>query len=102
MPTGTKAGKGALPYLSTAGELVIPQDSMGRYKHWQRATARPGRMPFTVPQILAELNAPLSTWKRHTYAADLSPAAHAKFCKGTIQQGDGFVFCTDCARHQEQ
>ena len=96
--TGTKTSRGTKPRITEKGELVIPQDALGRYRYWQRESAPASRRPFTLWQILSELDAPLKSWKRYAYAENLDPESHSKFCKGAVQRGDGFVFCVDCGR----
>jgi hypothetical protein len=99
---GTRPSKGAMPYLTENGELVIPANCLGRYKHWQRDSAPASRKPHNIWQILAELDAPLKAWKRYAYAENLSPENHERFCKGAAQQGDGFLYCVGCGRYQEK
>lgn len=89
---GTKPTKGSNAYLTESGELVIPLNAP---KRWQYA-----RGGWNIPQILAELDAPLRAWRLHAYAGNLAPENHQKFCQGAVQQGNGFVFCVDCGRYQ--
>lgn len=102
MTTGTKTGTGNVAYLTDSGDLIIPQDALGRYRYWQHDSAPANRKPFSIWQILVELDAPLKAWKRYAYAENLAPANHSKFCKGAVSQGDGFVFCADCGRYEEK
>ena len=75
-------------YLDEHGELRVPLTISKRSRK-------------TNVEYLAALNAPLKTWMRHAYEGNLTEKAHRSYCKGEAGEGDGFKYCTTCARYQE-
>lgn len=80
----------APPYLTTSNELVIPTFTSEHFRWWQNGQS--------VWQTLAELNAPLATWRRQAVnrGESLLSAEHGEWCGGSVQTGNGFVFCVEC------
>jgi hypothetical protein len=83
------------PYLTPNGELRIPRDAPQRYKWWAGGEQ-------SIWQTLAEIDAPLKTWRQYAYAsADLSTPAHADRCEGVVVSREGFAYCAICGRYKE-
>lgn len=84
------------PYLTEEGELRIPLNTLPRFRWWQEG----GQSVWTT---LAELGAPLGTWRRHAVNRGdfLFSAIHCEWCKGDVLAGDGFAFCVECGGYAE-
>jgi len=75
--------------LSENGELITPTNALYQYRYWQ------GGQPLVA--TLAELSAPLATWRRYAAQSDdLLSGEHAKRCRGEVSQAAGVVYCADC------
>ncbi|MFN0107408.1 MAG: hypothetical protein ACKVZH_01020 [Blastocatellia bacterium] len=86
---------GPLPYLTEGSELRIPFNTLPRFRWWQA-----GQPIWTT---LAELGAPLETWRRHAANRGefLFSPKHPEWCGGEAQTGDGFAFCVECGGYAE-
>ncbi|MEP7338017.1 MAG: hypothetical protein ABI977_09765 [Acidobacteriota bacterium] len=84
------------PYLTGEGELRISLNTPPRYRHWQEGGQ-------SIWATLAELGAPLATWRRHRANRGdfLLSTKHAEWCGGDVRRGDGFVFCVECGSYSE-
>lgn len=83
------------PYLNAQGDLLVPTTTMKRYRYWQGGQS--------IWATLAELHAPLATWRK--YAAlrdDLLTESHARRCGGKVEQADGFAYCVECGSYIEE
>jgi len=90
-PTGT-----AEAYLRDDGSICIPMDARPVLRWWL-----PGSQSLFV--TMAALNAPLASWKQYgKLDAAITTEAHAGNCKGMVQEGSGFYFCTGCGRWKER
>lgn len=84
----------ARPYLTDDNELRIPFTAHPRFHYWAGGQS--------IWQTLAELRAPLATWKRHAYAdADLLTEKHTARCDGSVQHNDEMSFCVTCGYYLE-
>lgn len=83
------------PYLTENNELIIPLFAPERYHWWQGGQS--------VWATLAELGAPLATWRRHCVNRGefLFSAKHVEWCGGDVQTGDDFAFCVECGGYAE-
>jgi hypothetical protein len=88
--------EGTPPYLTEGNELIIPLFTPKRYRYWQDSGQ-------SIWVTLAELGAPLETWRRHAANRNefLFSPKHAEWCGGKVQTGDGFAFCVECGGYEE-
>ena len=86
---------GKQPYLTEGNELIIPLFTPKRYRWWQGGQS--------VWATLAELGAPLDTWRRHAANRGdfLLSTKHDKWCGGNVRTGVGFAFCVECGGYAE-
>lgn len=83
------------PCLASNGELRIPRDAPQRYKWWAGGQS--------LWQTLAEIKAPLKTWKLYAYqGADLLTDEHKSRCSGEVGQAADCVYCVTCGRYAEK
>ena len=83
------------PYLMANGELITPTNCEYKYRWW-----KPGGQSKYV--TLAELKAPLATWKRHAYSDPfLLTEKHTAHCSGVVKSGADFSFCAECGYYLE-
>lgn len=87
--------EGKPPYLTESNELIIPLFTPKRFRHWQGGQS--------LWATLAELGAPLVTWRRRAANRGelLLSAKHAEWCGGNVRTGDGFAFCVECGSYSE-
>lgn len=83
------------PYLTERNELVIPTFTPKRFRWWQGGQS--------IWATLAELGAPLETWRRHAVNQGefLFSPQHADWCNGEVRTGHGFAYCVECGGNTE-
>jgi hypothetical protein len=83
------AQRGGAARLAENGDLVIPMNSIYRFRDWQ------GGQP--IVRTLAELNAPLDTWRRYAARSeDLLTPKHAERCNGSLEKAGPVLYCAEC------
>lgn len=81
--------------LSEAGDLIIPFNSLKKYRWWQGGQS--------LAETLVELNAPIKTWHGSVaYCDDLLNGSHANRCRGIIQHHASVVYCLECGYFAEK
>lgn len=79
------------PRLTADGDLIIPFTAPARYLHWKGGDTQ------SIWATLAELNAPLSTWRKYAYErSEMLDGTHEARCRTQSAQGEGFVYCDEC------
>jgi hypothetical protein len=78
------------PHINADGDLIILFTSPVKYHHW-----KPGGQ--SIWATLAELNAPLSTWRKYAYERpELLDGSHDARCSTKAAQAENFLYCTQC------